>query len=109
MVRRFFDEAAREAGASAVSIYLDIASFYDCIQPALTIRELLRHNFCPFTLRLIAHQHGMPRRLKVGRCLSLPITLGKSVLAGCGWSNSVASATPITPLWKLGTTSSPRT
>ena len=48
MARRLFDETAKEAGAAAVSVYLDIASFYDSIQPRLMIRELPKHGLCPF-------------------------------------------------------------
>ena len=57
--------------------------------------ELLALGFDARCQRLILAQYAMPRRVRVGKCLTEQLLPQRSALAGCGWANTMAKGVTV--------------
>jgi hypothetical protein len=88
--RRLADEVDTALNRFVVSIYFDLAKFYDSIRIPELVDNLLELKFNPQLLRMILSMHTAPRFFRaLGACSEFTCPL-VSILAGCLSSNTLA-------------------
>ena len=88
--RSFLDESAGLLGATVASALIDIARFYDSLDPCKLIGKLRELDFPRLQLALHAQIHWAGRLIMNDECSSELVHVTRSILAGDMSSNSMA-------------------
>ena len=90
LLRRALDESAHALGVASLTLLADIEKFYDSLCPVKVIEQLLAQDYPSYILAITMQMHWAPRVLTTRACTSEVVQVGRSVLAGCFSSTSVA-------------------
>ena len=86
-------ETVSVLGGCSVSIFWDIAAFYDSISLPMLARSAAALYVPPLAFALAGQMHLAPRHLKLGSAVSSQVAgMGRSIIAGCVSSTSLARA-----------------
>ena len=90
VARRLMAERAVALGQAALELMFDIEKFYDSIDIVLLVQESIRMEYPVHEMLNGLVAHRLPRVIKVGNDVSLPVDIRASILQGCMRSNSWA-------------------
>ena len=90
VLRSFGSEAAVLAGASVVAAFVDIAKFYDSLDPVILVTQLIKLHFPTVSLLLHLQAHWGLRCVTKDSAVGRLFAGTRSILAGCTSSNSMA-------------------
>ena len=88
--RSLSDETMAWFGGTSATVWLDVAKFYDSLDPGLLISKLVDLEFPPCVLFMQLLLHWCPRIIASASCDSPVLHVSRSVLAGSEASNSMA-------------------
>ena len=88
--RALGDETMAWLGGSTATVWLDVAKFFDSLDPERLISKLVDLQFPPFVLYMQLLLHWSPRIIASASCDSEVLTVTRSVLAGSEASCSMA-------------------
>ena len=91
-LRSFGAELAVLAGASTAGGFIDIAKFYDSLDPVILMRQLMDLEFPSLSLLLHLQAHWGWRCILHSGVAGDLVGVSRSILAGCTSSNSIARA-----------------
>ena len=96
--RGIWVEVQRRLGRHAAAILWDIRQFYDNIDPQTTAKDLIDQNAPAPESAIAMLLHQCPRRLRIQGCFGPQTGIGRSILAGCTSSTSIARTVLKVPL-----------
>ena len=86
-------EVVAALGGHSVTIFWDIAAFYDSIRLPLLVASARRLGVPALPFALAGQMHLAPRHLSLGAAVSSEVAgMGRSIIAGCVSSTSLARA-----------------
>ena len=88
--RALGDESMAWIGGSVATVWLDVAKFFDSLDPLKLIHKLTQLEFPPLVLFMQLQLHWSTRIIRSASCVSQPIQVSRSVLAGSEASCSMA-------------------